>query len=210
MVISKEDFTIALWSAVGTAVSVFIFGISVFIPSWEMVAYVSSMGIAICYLTLTVANERFSSSIYARLATAFAVVYCTMVCIVYYTQLSFVRLGSPSPEAMSIVSYRHTGTAFFAIDILGYFIMSVSVLWLGLSIKDDLLRKLLVGMGIWGSTCIAVPLLPFFYDNKSDSSSSDAVGIVALSLWAVLFFPLMLMLAKYYHTQAKASSSKVD
>jgi hypothetical protein len=124
------------------------------------------------------------------------------VCIVYYTQLSFVRLGSPSPEALSIVAYTPPQTAFFALDILGYFFMSLSVFFLGLTMDTGLLlRNLLMAMGLWGGTCIVVPLLPFFYE-QSDSSS-DAVGIIALSLWSILFFPLMIMLAKHFRQQSK-------
>ena len=130
-----------------------------------------------------------------------------MECIVYYTQLSFLRMGSPSPEALSILKYT-PGSAFFAIEILGYFVMSLSVLCLGLTITDGLLRKLFVGMGIWGGTCIVVPLLPFMYESDS-SSSADAFGFTASFLWAVLFFPLMIMLARYYYALT-ASSCKID
>ena len=193
----------AVKSAIGTSISVFIFGVAIFVPEWAMIAYASSMGIAICFLCLTVANESFAGSkMYARLSIAFAIIYCTLVCIVYYTQLSFVRLGSPSPEALSIVSYVPPRTAFFALDILGYFFMSLSVFFLGLTMHTDLLlRKLLVAMGLWGGICIAVPLLPFFYEQSN--SSSDTVGILALSLWAILFCPLMIMLAKHFGQQSK-------
>ena len=169
-----------------------------------MHAYASSMGIALCYVTLVVANESISESVYARLATTFGIIYCTMACIVYYTQLSYVRLGSPSQEALALVSYSHTGSALFAIDLLAYFFMSLSVLCLGLSVKDDKrLARLLVAMGIWGGTCIVVPLLPFFY--QQDKSGSDAFGVAVLSIWSIMFFPLMIMLAKYYQRMHMAS-----
>lgn len=198
----------AVRSTIGTAICTIIFGISALIRPLEMAAYASSLGIALCYLTVTVANESFSPSIYARLATMFASVYCAMVCIVYYTQLTFVRLASPSPEALSVVAYP-PGTAFFAIDIFGYFIMSISYIWLGLSIRNDrTLQKMLIGMGIWGSSCIVCPFLPFFYD-KSEKASSDQYGMMSLALWAILFSPIMLMLAKYYRTQ-DVISEKVD
>ena len=127
--VTNEEITIAVWSTLGTALCTLIFGVAVLFPAYEMTAYASSLGIALCYLTLTVTNERFavfasaSSSrlvvVYARLATTFATVYCTLVGLVYYTQLTFVRLGHPGPEALSIVSYTHAGSAFFAIDIFG-------------------------------------------------------------------------------------------
>lgn len=177
-----------------------------------MYSYASSMGISIFYVVLVVANESFASeetALWARLATAFGDLYCTMVCIVYYTQLAFVRLGSPSQEALDLVSYEHTGSAFFAIDILGYFFMSLSVLCLGLSVKDDkLLTRLLVAMGIWGGTCIVAPLLPFFY--QEDKSSSNAYGMASLALWAMLFLPLMVLLAQHYRRILVKGNKKMD
>lgn len=210
---SKEQVNlatrVAITSALGAAICVLVFGLVVFVPALEMHAYAFSMGIALCYMPLTVANESLSShSVYARLATAFAIMYCALACGVYYTQLTFIRLGSPSQEALDMLSYKHTGSAMFAMDILCYFFMSISVLCLGLSMKDNtLLTRLLVAMGIWGGTCIAVPLLPFFY--QQDKSGSDAVGVVALSMWAILFLPLMIMLAKHYK-RIQDASHKVD
>jgi hypothetical protein len=199
---------VAITSALGTAASVLIFGLVVFAPMLEMYAYASSMGIALCYMPLVVANESISQSVYAKLATAFGILYCTLACGVYYTQVTFIRLGSPSQEALDMLSYKHTGSALFAIDILCYFFMSISVLCLGLSVNDNtLLTRLLVAMGLWGATCVVVPLLPFFY--QQDKSGSDAVGVAALSMWSILFLPLMLMVAKHYK-QVQDALHKLD
>lgn len=205
--IPEQDFAMAVKSAIGTSIFVFMFGVAIFVPKWDMFAYASSMGIAICFLSVTIANESFvisSKRMYSRFSIAFAIIYCTLVWIVYYTQLSFVRLAaSPSSkEVLSIVAYT-PGSAFFALDILGYFFMSLSVFFLALTMDTALLlRKLLMAMGLWGGTCIAVPLLPFFYEQQQ-SNDSDAVGIIALSLWSILFCPLMIMLAKHYREQGK-------
>jgi len=212
---SNEDpaTRIAVTSALGTGACVALFGLTVFVSEWAMYSYASSMGISMCFLVLVVANESLSlhTKVWARLATAFGIVYCTLVCIVYYTQLSFVRLGSPSQEALDLVSYQHTGSAFFSINILGYFFMSLSVLCLGLSISNNkILTRLLVAMGIWGGTCISVPLLPFFY--QDDNSSSDAYGVASLALWSILFLPLMILLAQHYQQIEKkvTRNNKMD
>lgn len=86
--------------------------------------------------------------------------------------------------------------------MLGYFFMSLSVLCLGLSLTDYWLNKLLVAMGLWGSTCIAGPLLPFNYEEGADESSA-AFGIFVLAIWALCYVPLMTMLARYYHMESR-------
>ena len=190
----------AIWSAISTGLFVLLFGITIFIEKLTMFAYASSIGIAISFLIMTISNEYFTSSeksIHAKIAKSFAVIYCVLVCIVYYIQISFVRLGSPSPEALSIVAYAPPRTAFFALDILGYFFMSLSVLFLSFSIDTNkLLKTSLLIMGLWGAGCIVVPLLPFLYEASDDSS--DIFGIIVLALWSILFIPLSLMLARHY------------
>jgi hypothetical protein len=191
----KQETSFAVWSSYGAASSDFLFVIAV-ILNWEMTAYVSSMGIAVFYLALTVANETHSSGLYARLATVLASIYATLVLAVYYVQLSYLRLGSPGPEATHMLSYQHAGSALFAVDLLGYGLMSLSIVCLGKSIQEKVLQRLLVGLGLFGAPCIVVPLLPFFYDSSKESS--DATGVIALTVWGVLFFPVMILAGRYY------------
>lgn len=205
--INKTTTSLAIGSAIGTGISILLFGITIFIPSLTMLAYGSSIGIAICYLIMVVTNDTFVSegnAIYSSLSKCFAIIYCTLVCIVYYTQISFVRLGAPSAEVLSIVAYSPPKTAYFALDILGYFFMSFSVFFLSFTIAGNrLLKTSLIIMGIWGMTCIVVPLLPFLYENSD--SSSDNFGLVVLSLWSILFIPISVLLAKYFHKIGKVT-----
>ncbi len=200
MMINKSVKQIAIWSALLTGFFVLLFGITIFIERLTMFAYASSIGIAISFLIMTISNSYFTPedrNIHARIARSFAVIYCVLACMVYYVQISFVRLGSPSPDALSIVAYAPPRTAFFALDILGYFFMSLSVLFISFTIINNrLLKTSLLIMGLWGTSCIVVPLLPFLYE--STDSSSDVFGIIVLALWSILFIPLSILLARYY------------
>lgn len=205
--LSKTNKYMAIGSAIGTGISILIFGITIFIPKLTMWAYGSSIGIAICFLIMVVSNDSFVSDrnrMFSNLSKSFAIIYCTLVSIVYYTQISFVRLGSPTTEVLSIVAYSPPKTAYFALDILGYFFMSISVLFLSFTIIGNrLLKTSLILMGLWGMTCVIVPLLPFLYANSD--SSSDIFGVIVLSLWSILFIPISILLALYFHKNSKAS-----
>lgn len=128
IIINKTVSRFAIMSAIGTGVSVLIFGISIFIPKLNMIAY--------------------------------------------------------APPK----------TAYFVLDILGYFFMSVSVFFLSFTISNNrLLKTSLIAVGVYGMTCIVVPHLPFLY--QTSGSSQDAFGVTVLSLWSILFVPISILLA---------------
>lgn len=137
MMVTNEETALAVWSATGVGICWLVFALSVYLDCGEL-AYASSVILAVCFVMLTVANQSFAASkqiMCAKLATSFANIYCTMVCIVYFTNLTFVRLAeSPSPEALSIVQFDPSRSAYFAIDQLGYCFVSLSVLCLAWSL----------------------------------------------------------------------------
>jgi hypothetical protein len=205
--LTETNSKLAIWSAIGTGICVLFFGVTIFIPNLKMLAYGWSIGIAICFLIMVISNDAFvteNNRIFSNLSKSFAIIYCTLICIVYYTQISFVRLGSPSTEVLSIVAYSPPKTAYFALDILGYFFMSISVLFLSFTVEGNrLLKTSLLIMGIWGLTCVIVPLLPFLYENSD--KESDIFGVIVLSLWSILFIPLSVLLAMNFHKNGKIS-----
>lgn len=206
--ITKGDATVAFWSAIGTASFTVVFLLSLVVPFSDLVDYATSMGIAVCFLPMTVANEAFAppdQKIYARLAIAFATIYCILCTTVYYTQLSFVHWGSPGTEALSVVAFQPPRTVYFAHDMLGYFFMSVAVLCVGLSVAGGgPLKWVLIFLGILGGTCVAVPLLPFNYQVGADEEAT-AFGVLVLIVWAVLYAPIMGLLARHFWQEGKAN-----
>ena len=191
-----------------SAIFTLIFVIFLLVPTTNIIDYATSMGVAISLVTLAVANELCvkdeAKLVYAKLATPFAAIYCTYVCLVYYTQLTFVRLANPSPEALSVVAFEPTRTVFFGLDMLGYGFMSIAVFWIGLSVSDPFLRRLMIAIAILGGTCITIPFLPSLYEETNDEMSS-AAGAASLVVWAGSYIPLMVLLSRHYQCDHTSS-----
>ena len=197
---------LAVGAAGGAATCWLIFIVSMWFGTGE-IDYASSMVLSVCFVMLTVANQSFAPphrKVCAKLATSFANIYCTLVCIVYYTNLTFVRLAeSPSPEALSVVQFDPPRSAYFAIDQLGYFFMSLSVICIAWTLPQCKFRWWLGFLGVWGVTCIAIPLMPSQYDTTKDDENSQ-FGIVLLSVYGLLFVPTYCGLAYHYSRQGRS------
>lgn len=96
---------------------------------------------------------------WSQCALAFATVYATLISMVYFTQLTLMapRIAAgdlAGIEPFLFVPYR---SFLFAVDLLGYSMMSLATLFTGLALPDDgrarLARRLLVANGL------IVPLL---------------------------------------------------
>jgi len=132
----------------------------------------------------------------ADAAVLFATLYCACGSVVNYVQLSFVRLARPSPEALSVVNQQPPG-AFFAVDILGYTFLSVSTLFLGISIEEKgLLRRLLYFHGIVGLGGCAAPLHPVCYGDEPTEALDWVLG---LHIWSWVFASICIALSLRFH-----------
>ena len=100
--------------------------------------YVVCFFLPLAYLIMTLANSFLVkarsgdtvSSFYADAAHSIAV----YIFACYYIQLTFVRQTRADPIALTVVEYK-PGSALFAIDILGYVLLSLSTLFLASSLK---------------------------------------------------------------------------
>jgi len=198
------EILVARGSALSFAVFTLLFVISLLFPTTKVIDYATSMGVAISLVTLAAANEVCvkdeAKLVYAKLATPFAAIYCTYVCLVYFTQLTFVRLADASPEALSIVAFEPNRTVFYALDMLGYGFMSVAVFWIGLSLPHSLVQKLMIAVAILGGTCVAVPFLPSLYEEANDEMSS-VTDVASLVVWAGSYVPVMFLLSRQYQCE---------
>lgn len=210
MVVTNEESTLAVWAAGGAATCWLVFVVSMYIGTKE-ISYASSMILALCFVMLTVANEAFATrKVCAKLATSFAMIYCTMACIVYYTNLTFVRLAeAPSPEALSIVQFDPPRSAFFAIDQLGYFFMSLSIICIAWTLPPSKFRWWLGFLGVWGATCIALPLMPSQYQSSHDGDNA-MFGILLLTVYGLPFVPTYAGLAYHYSRAGCASRATLE
>ena len=137
------------------------------------IGYVVCFFLPLAYLIMTLANSYLVkarsgdtvSSFYADAAHSIAIVYAVYIFACYYIQLTFVRQARADPIALTVVEYK-PGSALFAIDILGYILLSLSTLFLASSLKGTGEHGLIGALrlhGLFGVTSIIVPFLPMIY-----------------------------------------------
>jgi hypothetical protein len=136
-------------------------------------------------------------------AVAFSAVYAVLVMIVYFTQLTTVRLQSLSPEAASLLDYGKFGL-IFNFDLLGYAFMALATFMIGFSIEaitkaDRWLKGLLLVHGVFAISCVIIPMLGIF-----GGSGGDALGTFVLEFWCAYFTPVCLL--AFVHFKRKALS----
>lgn len=127
----------------------------------------------------------------ADVGMIFAAVYAVLVLLVYFSQNTYVRLETLNEQASGILLFR-PGSLVFCYDLLGYGMMSLSTLFLGLSMKpcskpDKWLRYLMMIHGAFFPGCFIMPMTGVF----SGTSGPDGMGgNIALLFWCVYFIPI--------------------
>ena len=135
---------------------------------------------------------------------AFAVVYAVLIFIVYYAQLTTVRMnGALSEEALSIINYERFGSLFFNYDLLGYGFMALSTFFIGFLVRGKsksckALRTLLWVHGVFFLTCLFLPMLPVF---TPDMAGGEITGTIVLLVWCAYFLPVCVLGWRYFKTR---------
>lgn len=204
--------------------------------------YLCWLLVALSYLIMAVSNKHAvmtsgnglivaAKLFYADLAVTFATIYACYECAVYYLQLTYLRRIRSTDSFDDIIGKSliedEPGTPIFAIDLLGYFLLSVSTVFLALSLaarqhgveetnRDNytVLKYLLLFHGCTGMTCIAVPALPMIYDRNiigeveregggkrrggDDDVDDDVVWQYILLSWCAQFAPICFMMSRYF------------
>jgi hypothetical protein len=167
--------------------------------------YFSSIFIAlgfipmICSYVSFVKNENKSLGI---TALAFSIMYGLIIVIVYFTQLTTVRLTQLSEEAIILLDYSKFNL-FFNYDLLGYAFMALSTFFIGIELEakngtDKCLKILLVIHGIFSIICFIMPLLGIF---NSNMAGGDIIGTLVLEFWCIYFMPICILSYKHFrHT----------
>ncbi|MFL5740402.1 MAG: hypothetical protein ACJ75B_09315 [Flavisolibacter sp.] len=147
--------------------------------------------ITIVCLHFTVPEEK---KIYTALAAAFAVVYCSCVCIVYFTQIAVVIPQLLQQKINDDHVLVFTDKSFMvAVDCIGYGLMCLSTLFAALAFKQDyrsrwLYRSLLFS-GFLTPFTIAAFFIPAFL----------AVG----ALWIIAMPMALINSAKWFSRNKK-------
>ena len=131
------------------------------------------------------AISRVSLRAAALAGVGFAVLYCGFVTTVYFVQLTTVLHQSASADTLKLLSYSQLGSLMFNLELLGYGLMAVSTIFIGLSVgvrakPDWWLKLLLIGHGVFAPFCVAAPILNVF--GTVSKSSGEGFAIIALTL----------------------------
>ena len=191
---------IGLWSAALTALATVGFALSMMLTwgqRFDGWSYGISMALAWSYLVLACAMAaiaRDAAQAAALAGVGFAVLYAGFVTAVYFIQLTTVLHASAAPEILAQLSYSTLGGVAFNLDLLGYGLMAMSTVFVGLAVtiavrRDKWLRGLLIGHGIFAPFCVVAPIAGMF--SGLPAASGNLFAIIALTLWCAYFAPTM-------------------
>lgn len=140
----------------------------------------------------------------AYTAMIFAGVYAVFILLIYFAQLTTVRLDTLTDQAAKILVFNKSGL-YFNYDLLGYGLMALSTTFAGLTIKaatkpDKWLKWLLIIHGLFFISCLIVPMLGVFKDN---SSGDSIVGVILLEFWCLYFAPIGILSFLHFQKQPK-------
>ena len=185
---------IAKAGALIVACSVLLFAICMLIP-FHFGSYFVCMLLAIGYVMMAAGFSCESDAAHqvaAKAGMAFAVIYATLVLLVYFAQITTVRLDTITDQAVRLLDYSRGGL-MFNYDLLGYGMMALSTFFLGLTIHgrnpvDQWLKRLMILHGIFFFGCFIMPMTGVFRSMAGGETSMG--GVIALECWCAYFLPV--------------------
>jgi len=205
-----------MYAAVITLLAVLAFALSMILPN-DFLSYLSSMFIAWGFVPLICAFAAFGdneSKAAGYMAIAFSAVYTVFVMLVYFAQLTTVRLSGLSQPVAQIFDYKAMGL-FFNYDLLGYAFMALATFFIAWTIKaqtigDKWLKGLLLGHGVFAVTCTIMPILGVFapVTTGGSQSSSAQMGVIVLEFWCAYFVPVCILAYRHFGRKKKAPIKK--
>jgi len=143
--------------------------------------------VMIC-LDFSVADK---AKIWTRIGWAFAAVYCTLVTIVYFSQLTVVLPAELKGDIdNNNLLLFESKTFLMAVDCLGYFFMSLSTFFAAFAFRSDEQHKWLYRGLLWNGSLMPVLVLAFFYP----------VFYYVGALWMISFPLAMINALKMFRT----------
>lgn len=127
-------------------------------------------------------------------AIAFASVYAVLIMLVYFAQLTTVRLSSLNEQAAGLINYGKFGL-FFNYDLLGYAFMALATFFAAFTVRGKSqgtrwLKGLLLVHGIFAISCVIMPMLGIF---KADMKGGEWIGTAVLEFWCTYFTPVCIL-----------------
>lgn len=188
-----------LYSSVVNLIAVICFALSMLF-GFDYGSYFSSMFIAFSFVTMMCGYACFSEKkdkLAGYISVAFAAIYATIILLVYFAQLTTVRLNDLTQQATVLLDFQQCGL-LFNYDLLGYAVMSLATFFAGLTINtytkaDKWLKYLLMVHGVFFISCLIIPMLGLF---KADSPTW--IGMVILEFWCIYFCPISILSYLYF------------
>ena len=182
--------------------AVFLFAIFL-IMDFPFGSYFVCMFLPVGYLMMAAGlhyESRENRRVAANTGMAFAVVYAGLIFLVYFAQTTSVRLGGLSEEAQGILDFQRRGL-MFNYDLLGYGMMALSTVFMGLSVQadskaDKWMKALMVLHGSFFFGCFIMTMTGVFV-SLSDGRTSIG-GTAALVAWCAYFLPIGFLAYKHF------------
>jgi hypothetical protein len=198
---------VGVYSSVITLIAVLGFAFSMIVGS-NFASYFFSLLIAwgfvpmICAFAAYSKNELKAAS---YTAITFATLYSVFIGLVYFAQLTTIRLSQLNEQANAILNYQNLGSLFFNYDLFGYAFMALATFCIGLTVQiktksDKWLKMLLLIHGTFSISCILLPLLGTFNMNMS---GGNLIGVTVLEFWCAYFCPICILSLKYFQRQER-------
>ncbi len=158
-------------------------------------SYFSSMFIAFSFVPMMCGYAYFSekeAKLAGYVSVAFAAIYTAIILLVYFAQLTTVRLNDLTQQATVLLDFQQCGL-LFNYDLLGYAVMSLATFFAGLTVKpqtkiDRWLKYLLMVHGVFFFSCLIIPMFGVF---KADGPTW--IGVAVLEFWCLYFCPISIL-----------------
>ncbi len=197
-----------LLSKIGAAVvtaSVFLFAICLIVDH-SFGSYFVCMFLPIGYIMMAAGfhyESKEEDKVASNIGMVLSGVYAVFVLLVYFAQTTSVRLEELSDQAAQILDFKRGGL-IFNYDLLGYGMMALSTLFMGLTVhgpsqKDKWLKALMIIHGVFFIGCFLMPMTGVF-SSMSDGKTSRG-GVVALVFWCIYFLPIGILSFLHFHTR---------
>lgn len=190
---------IGMYSSVSNLIAVICFAVSMLLD-FQNGSYLFSMFIAFSFVLMMcgyacLAEREAKAAGYA--AVAFSAIYTAIILLVYFAQLTTVRLSSLTEQAAALLDFQRCGL-LFNYDLLGYALMSLATFFAGLTVTvrtkaDRWLKYLLMVHGVFFISCLLVPMLGVF---KADGPAW--IGVAVLEFWCLYFCPISALSYLYF------------
>lgn len=185
---------IVVYGSIANFIAVISFALSMLF-GFNYGSYFSSMLIAFSFVLMMCGYAYFAEKevkLAGYAAVAFAAIYTAIILLVYFAQLTTVRLSDLTQQAAMLLDFQQCGL-LFNYDLLGYAVMSLATFFAGLTVTsrtkaDRWLKYLLMVHGVFFISCLIAPMLGLF---KADSPTW--IGVAVLEFWCLYFCPISIL-----------------